>query len=74
MKKFETGITKFVIRFVIVACLLAVVAIAAYAASVTCPVHPTSSTCYATGQYRYDIPGHIYQKWHCSCGDDVWVE
>ncbi|MGA8221671.1 MAG: hypothetical protein WB780_08450 [Candidatus Acidiferrales bacterium] len=39
-------------------------------AAVTCPNHP-GSTCYSTGQPNVDA---TFTKWHCSCGDDVWVK
>jgi hypothetical protein len=38
-------------------------------AGVTCPNHP-GSTCYSTGEPNVD---GTFTKWHCSCGDDVWV-
>lgn len=39
--------------------------------SVHCAYHPYA-VCYSTGQYKY-IGGKPYVKYHCSCGDDVWV-
>lgn len=37
---------------------------------VHCPLHP-ASTCYDTGEVS--PTGSNAHKWHCSCGDDVWV-
>ena len=54
-----------------VALLLLVFSVLALAFDVTCPLHPYAS-CYDTGQLA---PGNIYaHKFHCSCGDDVWVD
>jgi hypothetical protein len=39
-------------------------------AGVTCPLHNYAS-CYDTGQIAPN--GGTAHKWHCSCGDDVWV-
>jgi len=42
----------------------------AWAADVECPFHP-AAVCYNTGEVS---PNDVtVQKWHCSCGDDVWV-
>ena len=41
-----------------------------FAADVVCPLH-TYAPCYSTGQVASTGSGAI--KWHCSCGDDVWV-
>ena len=41
----------------------------AWAAEVTCPLHP-GAACYDTGQIA---PASGAHKYHCSCGDDVWV-
>lgn len=41
-------------------------------AAVECPLH-SGSSCYPTGQYHWNGPNE-YQKYHCSCGDDVWVK
>jgi hypothetical protein len=46
-------------------------AIALAAASVTCALHPYAA-CYDTGQIA--PTGSGAHKWHCSCGDDVWVK
>ena len=48
--------------------ILAVSAVA-WAADVVCPIH-TYATCYDTGQIS---PMGTAEKWHCTCGDDVWV-
>lgn len=41
------------------------------AADVSCPEHPGSS-CYDTGRVsRSNADAHLY---HCSCGDNIWVE
>jgi hypothetical protein len=36
-----------------------------------CINHPTAY-CYDTGLTKYS-GGHEYEKWHCSCGDDVYA-
>jgi hypothetical protein len=41
-----------------------------FAADVVCPLH-TYAPCYSTGQVASTGSGAV--KWHCSCGDDVWV-
>jgi hypothetical protein len=41
----------------------------AFATDVSCPLHPYAS-CYNTHQLSSTGTA---QKWHCSCGDDVWV-
>jgi hypothetical protein len=56
-------------RTAIVIGLLLVLAGAVYAA-VTCPLH-NYAACYDTGQIA--PTGSGAHKWHCSCGDDVWV-
>lgn len=43
--------------------------IAAVAADVTCPIHEYA-TCWDTFQ---TTPSGAH-KWHCTCGDDVWVK
>jgi hypothetical protein len=50
--------------------ILLVSAIVAFAAMVTCPLH-SYAVCYNTGQVSPTGSGAL--KWHCSCGDDVWV-
>jgi hypothetical protein len=44
---------------------------AVLAADVTCPLH-TYASCYNTGQIS--PTGSMAHKYHCSCGDDVWVQ
>lgn len=41
-----------------------------WAGDVQCPLH-TYAACYDTGQVS--TTGSGAHKWHCSCGDDVWV-
>jgi len=43
---------------------------AALAATVYCPLHSYAS-CYDTGELS--ATGSNAHKWHCTCGDDVWV-
>jgi hypothetical protein len=52
--------------------LLAILALTAvaWAADVVCPLHPYAA-CYNTGQIS---PTGSAEKWHCSCGDDVWMK
>jgi hypothetical protein len=56
-------------KAIIIILLLGAMAAGAYAA-VTCPLHNYAS-CYDTGQVS--PTGSGAHKWHCSCGDDVWV-
>ena len=41
----------------------------ALAYAVTCPMH-TYASCYNTGEIGGTGQAH---KYHCTCGDDVWV-
>jgi hypothetical protein len=50
--------------------LVSAVAVTVYARDVYCPVHSYAS-CYDTGQVAPTGSGAT--KWHCTCGDDVWV-
>jgi hypothetical protein len=45
--------------------------ISAFASDVTCPLHPYAA-CYDTGRIAPQNPSA--HMWHCSCGDDVWVQ
>ena len=64
-------ITKYVLSILLVLGFLLVPA-AALAATVHCAYHPMAM-CYGTGQIRY-IGGSPYEKYHCTCGDEVWVK
>ncbi len=55
----------------IAAVLFLLLPAAAIAGQVRCAYHPNAS-CYGTGQIR-NLSGRPYEKYHCSCGDDVWV-
>jgi hypothetical protein len=59
-------------KAIIMALLLgAVAAVHAYADNHNyCPLH-TYATCYNTGEIS--DTGSGAHKWHCTCGDDVWV-
>lgn len=57
-------------RLTPVAAVLLALAGGLFAANVVCPLH-TYASCYSTGQVASTGSGAI--KWHCSCGDDVWV-
>ena len=50
--------------------LLTAVAVTVYARDVFCPLHSYAS-CYNTGEIASTGSGAT--KWHCTCGDDVWV-
>jgi hypothetical protein len=51
--------------------LLTVTAVMAWAATVYCPLHGYAP-CYDTGQVSpYGSGAH---KYHCTCGDNVWVK
>ena len=56
-------------RILITFTAAATLATAAWAMSVVCPMH-TYATCYNTYQMS---PSGTADKWHCVCGDDVWV-
>jgi hypothetical protein len=67
---FERQITRFTIKFVIVAVLLAFAAIAAFAGGF-CSAHP-AATCNAQREVM-DGQGHLFTEYYCSCGDTVYV-
>jgi len=45
----------------------------AFAAQLRCPTHGIVE-CYDSGQVKGDSQGHLWHKYHCSCGDDFWVD
>jgi hypothetical protein len=57
-------------KALVVALLLTVAGVTVYARDVYCPLHSYAS-CYDTGQVAPTGSGAT--KWHCTCGDDVWV-
>jgi hypothetical protein len=61
-------------RIVMIFGILIMLAGALYAADQYCPVHPYAycNNTYERGPYGPD--GKQAIKWHCSCGDDVWVK
>lgn len=63
---------KLTLRLAVIGLCLSVGAIALWA-GVTCPWH-TYATCTPTGQYRYPPGNGVWEKYHCTCGDDVWVQ
>ena len=67
---FERQITRFTIKFVIVAVLLAFSAIAAFAGGF-CSSHP-NATCSFRREVA-DTQGNLYTEYYCSCGDTVYV-
>ncbi len=56
--------------FLVALLLLTAVAVTVYARDVFCPLHSYAS-CYNTGEIASTGSGAT--KWHCTCGDDVWV-
>jgi hypothetical protein len=56
--------------FLVALLLLTAVAMTVYARDVFCPLHSYAS-CYNTGEIASTGSGAT--KWHCTCGDDVWV-
>jgi hypothetical protein len=56
--------------FLVALLLLTAVAMTVYARDVICPLHSYAS-CYNTGEIASTGSGAT--KWHCTCGDDVWV-
>jgi hypothetical protein len=73
MKNFENQITKFVLKSVLVAVLLALGVIAVFAyQQFTCPFHPYGQ-CTTDGQVRY-VNGQPWEHYRCTCGDSGWVK
>ena len=57
-------------RTFLIAAVLLCLAGGLYAATVYCPLH-SYATCYDTGEMS--PTGSSAHKWHCTCGDDIWV-
>src|ERR1700676_5296259 len=57
-------------KTILIAAVLFCSAGALYAATVYCPLH-LGQPCYDTG--LVSRTGSNAHKWHCSCGDDVWI-
>lgn len=60
----------FMILLMVISTLLAPAA--ALASEVHCAYHPLA-TCYGTGQISHMPDGRAFEKYHCSCGDNVYV-
>ena len=63
---------KRVVTLLLLLLVLASLAGVAYASYVQCAIHRDAS-CYSVGVVENQQNHERYEKYHCSCGDDVYV-